>query len=320
MELSIIYVNWNSVDYLRESITSVYAHTERYAFEIIVVDNASPSRGVEDLARVFPAVRFIQSEVNLGFAGANNIGFLKSKGAYVLFLNPDTELVNNAIDLMMDQIKRLPDAGVIGCKLLNSDRSVQLTSVQKLPTILNQLLDAEYLQLRWPSCPLWDIAPLFDCTSEVTPVEVISGACMLLRREVLRQVGMLSEEYFMYAEDIDLNYKVCSAGFTNYYIHTAVIVHHGGKSSSQHQANQWATIMKYRAMRRLFHKMGGQGYGILYQLAIAGVAAVRLALLLLAYPFGGLLWSRNSIRCAAVKWRGILQWAIGRHRLAINDQ
>jgi GT2 family glycosyltransferase len=212
MELSIICVNWNSLEYLRECIASVYQHTHGVSFEIIVVDNASPQGGVDALKQQFPEITIIKSEKNLGFAGANNVGFRRSSGDYVLFLNPDTKLAEPAINAMLQHIKMLPDAGIVGCKLLNTDLSVQLTSIQKFPTILNQVLDAEYLQLRWPHCFLWEIAPLFSNEVKLLKVEVITGACMLLRREVFERVGMFSEDYFMYAEDIDLNYKVRRAG------------------------------------------------------------------------------------------------------------
>jgi len=317
MELSIIFVNWNSVDYLRECIASVYQYTQGIEFEIIVVDNASPQGCVDDLKALFPAVRIIKSEKNLGFAGANNVGFRHSSGAYVLFLNPDTKLVSPAINLMLDRIKDLPDAGIVGCKLLNTDLSVQLTSIQKFPTILNQLLDAEYLQLRWPHSRLWDISPLFSDEVKLSKVEVITGACMLLRREVFEQAGMFSEEYFMYAEDIDLNYKAHRAGFSNYYVGEATIVHHGSGSSSQQEVKYWSTMMKYRAMRRLFQKMGGPGYGWLYRASVGCAAMGRLLLLGLAYPLGNIVWDRRSLKLAARKWSVVLKWAIGGQGLAV---
>src|ERR1700728_3291963 len=173
MELSIIYVNWNSLDYLRESIASVYQHTRCGRFEIIVVDNASPEPGVGLLKDLFPGITIILSDTNLGFAGANNLGFRSSVGEYILFLNPDTRLIGSSIDVLLSRIKSLSDAGIVGCKLLNTDLSVQLSSIQTYPTILNQAVDAEYLRLRWPECPLWKIAPLFSKTVTLLKVEII---------------------------------------------------------------------------------------------------------------------------------------------------
>jgi GT2 family glycosyltransferase len=320
VELSVICVNWNSVDYLQECITSIYEHTRDMSFEIIVVDNASPDGGVDALKTRFPEIVTIESKKNLGFAGANNIGFHSSVGSYVLFLNPDTRLVGPALNILVEQIKSLPDAGIVGCKLLNTDLSVQITAIQKFPTILNQLLDAEYLQRRWPECPLWEIGPLFTDHVKLRRVEVISGACMLMKREVFQQVGMFSEDYFMYAEDIDLNYKVDHAGFKNYYVGEARIVHHGGKSSGRQNVSHWSTVMKYRAMGRLFDKTKGPLYKSLYRAAIGCIALVRLSLLGLAYPLGNLVWSRDALQFATRKWTIILKWAIGWPALALEKR
>ena len=276
IELSIIYVNWNSLNYLRESIASVYQHTHDSSFEIIVVDNASPQPGVDSLCQLFPEVKIIHSDRNLGFARANNLGFRHSAGEYVLFLNPDTTLVKPSIDRLLARYKILLDAGIMGCKLLNTDLSVQLSSIEVFPTILNQALDSEYFRLRWPACPLWKIEALFSENEAPVRVDVISGACMLLRRKVFEQVGCFSEEYFMYAEDLDLNYKVQNAGFHNYYVGTTAIIHHGGKSSAGQSGSQWSTIMKFRAMVQLFRKTRGEVYAGGYRVAMGLVAISRL--------------------------------------------
>src|ERR1700722_4521963 len=123
MDLSIISVNWNAVAYLRECIASVYEQTHGVSFEIIVVDNASPQGGVEALKEQFPEIKIVHSQKNLGFAGANNLGFRESSGRYALFLNPDTKLISPAVNIMLDQLKSLPEGGIVGCKLLNTDLS-----------------------------------------------------------------------------------------------------------------------------------------------------------------------------------------------------
>jgi GT2 family glycosyltransferase len=320
MELSIICVNWNAVDYLRECIGSIYRNTQGITFEIIVVDNASPQKDVETLKEQFPGITIIKSDQNLGFAGANNIGFTKSTGEYVLFLNPDTELIGPTINILLEQIKALPDAGIVGCKMLNTDLSVQITSIQKFPTILNQIVNSEHLQLRWPGCPIWDIEPLFSKQTSPVEVEIIPGACMLMRRSVFEQVGKFSEDYFMYAEDLDLNYAVHHAGYKNYYIGEAQIVHHGGRSSSLQKVSQWSTMMKYRAMTRYFRKTRGRFYEAMYRSAIGCVALGRLGILSVMYPFGNVLWNKPAMRQAIEKWGVILKWAVGRPNLALGDR
>src|SRR5450631_882710 len=137
MDLSIIIVNWNSADFLLDCVTSIRKHTQNITYETIVVDNASAKEDVDKLSQYLPDIHLIASPENLGFAGANNLGFKHATGEYVVFLNPDTKLVGPAINTMVERMKSLPDAGIVGCKLLNTDLSVQLSSIQKFPTILN---------------------------------------------------------------------------------------------------------------------------------------------------------------------------------------
>jgi GT2 family glycosyltransferase len=226
-------------------------------------------------------------------------------------LNPDTRLEGPAINVMMRKMKEIPDAGIVGCKLLNSDLSVQTSSIQRFPKLLNQLLDIEWLRLLWPGCRLWGIRPLFLTSEGPVRVEVISGACMLLKKEVFEAVGRFSEEYFMYAEDIDLNYKVSRLGLGNYYIGDATVVHYGGKSSSQHGINQWATVMKYRAMRIFYRKTRGRLYAESYRLTMGLAALVRLGVLVLVFPIASLARRTDGVVKASAKWATVLRWAAG---------
>ncbi len=303
MELSIIFVNWNSVDYLRECLTSIYAHTQGFAYEIIVVDNASPQGGVDALQEEFPEIVLIKSEDNLGFAGANNVGFRASKGNYVLFLNPDTKLVNSAINLMLQSLQSLPGAGLLGCKLLNADGSVQTSSIMKFPGILNQVFQFEGFRLRWPSFPLWDIGPLFSNNRAPVKVEVVTGACMMMRREVFQQVGMFSEEYFMYAEDVDLCWKIQRAGFSNYYAGEGNIIHYGGVSSPR----AWQTVAKTRAEQRLVENFRGPFYGAMFRAALAMNAAGRLGIAATATFFQNAGKGKEDAKAARTKYLAILK-------------
>ena len=246
---------------------------------MIVVDNASPEGGIETLKQQFPELIIVESNKNVGFAAANNLGFKHSAGRYVLLLNPDTKLIGPAIGTMLDRIKALPDAGILGCKLLNTDLSVSTSSIQKFPTILNQLFNVEYLRVRFPRFPLWDISPLFSETPGPIKVDVIPGACMMLKRDVFERAGLLTEDYFMYAEDVDLNYKVRRLGLASYYVGEVRIIHHGGGSSSRQKVSQWSTVMTYRAMLRFYRATRGRMYGAAYRVAMGIAAIVRLVLL-----------------------------------------
>ena len=232
MDISIIIVNWNSRDYLRKCLDSVPAGIKGLEFEIVVIDSASFDGCAQMLRKHYPEVRFIQSDRNLGFARANNAAFLASTGNCVLFLNPDTELRGLAINLMREQLLALPDAGVVGCKLLNSDGTVQTSCIKSFPTLLNQFLDAELLRKLFPRSRLWGMSALLDNSDASAEVEVVSGACMMLRRLDFERIGMFTTDYFMYSEDVDLCLKSRKAGLKNYCVLSAVVVHHGGGSSA----------------------------------------------------------------------------------------
>jgi len=302
------------MDYLLECVASIYKYTFDVLFEVIVVDNASPEGGLEILATQFPLVRIVRSDHNVGFAGANNLGFGHCVGRHILLLNPDTKLVGPAINTMLDRLKSLPDAGIVGCKLLNSDFSISTSSIQKFPTILNQLFNLEYLRLRFPAFPLWDIGPLFSPAACPIKVDVIPGACMMLKRDVFERVGLLTEDYFMYAEDIDLNYKVRRLGLASYYVGAAQIVHHGGTSSSRQPVSHWSILMKHRAMLKYYRKIGGSVYGMLYRGVMGVSALIHLALLAVVIPFE----DKEVVRLKSAKWSTVLRWAVGLDHPIIN--
>lgn len=301
-DLSIIFVNWNSTDYLIESVESIYANTKSIQFEIIVVDNCSPKADVGEVKRRFPDVILIESPVNLGFSGANNLGFRASRGEFVVFLNPDTLLINPAFDLMLAQVRSYPSLGAVGCTLLNGDRSIQTSAIQTFPTIINTLLDIDFIRNLFPACPLWNIKPLFAGGDQPSRVEVISGACLMLRREVFAAVGQFSEEYFMYSEDLDLCYKVAQAGYTNLYVPQGKIIHYGGKSSAQNGAShiQWKSRLIYAA------KFHGSAYQMIYRLAMAGAAIIRMSLLLIWAAVCGRK-RRHSALGSLAKWWMVLK-------------
>jgi len=301
VDLSIIYVNWNSADYLRECIPSIYEHTRGISFEIIVVDNASPAGDIGALKREFPSIILIRSAVNLGFAGANNLGVEHARGACVLFLNPDTRLIGPALTTMLQALSSLPDAGVVGCKLLNRDLSVQTSCIMQYPAILHQFCEMECLRLRWPG--FWGIGPLFRDDPLPAKVHAISGACMLMRRDVFEKVGRFSEDYFMYAEDLDLCFKTQRSGFSNYYVGKAQIIHYAGVCS----APEWQRMMKVRSELHFCVKNYGRLYAVLYRIAAAGNSIARLLATTLLSHLGSNIKRRAQFKSAQQKWLSTLK-------------
>jgi N-acetylglucosaminyl-diphospho-decaprenol L-rhamnosyltransferase len=313
MDLSIIIVNWNSTYFLRKCLASVEAQTRGLKREIVVIDAGSFDGCDRMLREFYPEVRFIQSESNLGFARANNAAFKASQGRSILFLNPDTELAGPAINILYEELQKLPQAGALGGRLLNADRSIQTSCVQAIPTLLNQVLDTEWLRLLWPKSVLWGMAPLYDPTDQPSEVEGISGACVMLKRSVFEQVGLFSEDYFMYAEDLDLCDKLRTAGLRNYYIPAATIIHFGGGSSERAPSN-FATVMSVESMWRFFRKRRGSRSGMGYRGAMFFEALGRLALLGLALPVQTIRRRRQAWNHSCKKWRAILRWSAKREK------
>jgi GT2 family glycosyltransferase len=311
MDLSILFVNWNSLAYLRECLASIYQHTHSISFEIIVVDNASTEPGIERLIEEFPGAIVIRSDKNLGFAGANNLAFARSTGETILFLNPDTALIQPSLNVLLHNAQLLPKVGIIGCRLLNTDLTIQTSCIQTFPTIANQIMDFEYLRLRWPNCRLWRIGPLFSTVQSPEEVDVISGACMMIGRKTFTDAGMFSEDYFMYAEDLDLCYKVNQLGLINYFVGTTAIVHHGGKSTRQTKVSQWATTMKFRAVQKFCVKTHGPFYGAVYRFAMGAAAINRVMILSIASQFLNNRVGRSEIKGPIEKWRAVAKWAFG---------
>ena len=308
LPLSIIIVSWNSKEYVRKCLTSIVSTTSGIEYEIIVVDSGSFDGCGEMVERLFPQVCFVQSRVNVGFARANNLGARYARGQVLLLLNPDTEVQGNAIRQLYARLHELPRPGVIGCRLLNSDGSIQISCVQPFPTIANQILNCEILQRWFPKTRLWRTALTFkDATSPVT-VEAVSGACMLINRRLFDVVGGVSDDYFMYGEDLDLCHKTRAAGFINYHVPEVAIVHHGG-GSTQH--SRFSDVMMKESVRRLLSKTHGSGYSIGYRCAITGAAAARLAVLLLVLPAALIRRRGPGWRAAFGRWGSVLRWGVG---------
>lgn len=318
MELTIIIVNWNSVHFVRECLRAIYENSPQRTFEVIVVDNNSPKGGLELLRAEFPQVVILESKRNLGFAGANNLGFENSSSEFLLFLNPDTEVIGAAIGTMLDQLKTISDAGVVGCKLLNTDGSIQMSCIQTFPTILNQLLDIEVLRRRWPGCWLWNTAPLYKDNGQPVDAEVISGACMMLKRSVFEAVGKFSEEYFMYGEDLDLCYKVRKLGLRNYYVEQAKVIHHGGKSTAQRKVNLWSIVMKMNSVQNFCHKFYGPAYSHLYRCSMGVAAILRLGIIWVMHLSKFVSSKKHSLEGTREKWWAILQWSLGLENRALR--
>lgn len=308
MQLSIVIVNWKSSDFLRACIASIESQLGNVGYEVIVVDNASEPLACSEIAKFFHQVTVISLSSNVGFSRANNVGFENSSGEYVLFLNPDTVVHADAVQRMMEALGSESSIGAVGCRLLNGDGSLQTSSVQPFPTVMNQTLTTDWLLRHFGRLSLWGVRALYAQPSELpVTVEVISGACIMLKRAVFESVGRFSTDYFMYAEDTDLCYKIAQAGWRVCYAGMAVVTHFGGQSSNQKETG-FSDVVMHESTFRMLRKFRGSAYAYVYRTMMLLNAIARLVF---TSPF--VLAQRSAAKRSMRKWSRIAGWCLGHH-------
>lgn len=233
MKLSVVIVNYNVKYYLEQCLRSVEKATQSISTEIFVVDNASSDGSLEYLKSKFPEIIFIQNEENLGFAKANNIAIRKSRGEYILLLNPDTLVAETTILKCIELMNNHPDAGGTGVRMLNTNGTFAYESRRGFPSPLTSFFKITGLCKFFPHSQLLGKYYLrFLDENKINQIDVISGAFMFLRKEALEKAGLLDEDFFMYGEDVDLSYRITKAGFQNYYA-PYPIIHYKGESTKK---------------------------------------------------------------------------------------
>jgi len=233
MDLSIIIVNWKVKDLLKKCLQSIFEQTKNISFEVFVVDNASSDGSVEMVREKFPQVDLIASSENLGFAKGNNLAIKKSRGRYILLLNPDTEILDNALEKMVRFMDAHLDCGISGCNLLNPDLSLQ-PSVRAFPNLASQafiLLKIHHLLPHTKTIYKY-LVQNFDY-EKMQEVDQVMGAFMMIRREVIEKIGMLDEKFWIWFEEVDFCKRAKSASFKILYTPKAKIIHYFGQSFKQ---------------------------------------------------------------------------------------
>jgi len=228
--LSVVIVSWNVRDLLRQCLRSIL--DGRAPIEIIVVDNDSTDGSVEMVQAEYPGVHVIVNSENRGFPAANNQGISVAQGRYVLLLNPDTEVVGDALETMVAFADEHLGVGVVGPQLRYPDGSVQ-SSRRRFPTLVTAFLESTWLQPYAPRRLLDRYYVLDQPDDAVLDVDWVKGAALMARREAIEQVGLMDERFFMYSEELDWCRRFRDAGWRVVYLPTARIVHHEGKSSEQ---------------------------------------------------------------------------------------
>ena len=236
-DLTIIIVSWNVRDLLRRCLASLSAPQPlagpRLEIEIIVVDNASADGSADMVRAEFPQVRLIANDENRGFTAANNQGLTASQGRYLLLLNPDTEIVDDALATMVGYMEAHPEVGALGPQLRYPDGRLQ-PSRRRFPTFATALVESTVVQQWWPDNRLLRRYYMADTSDDaIQAVDWLVGACLLVRRHAYEQVGGLDEGFFMYSEELDWCKRLKDAGWEVVYLPTATVIHHEGKSSEQ---------------------------------------------------------------------------------------
>jgi GT2 family glycosyltransferase len=302
VELSVVVVSWNTRDLLAGCLETVGAAMGELGVdpaalrsgsnpgprwgEVFVVDNGSTDGSAGMVQERFPGVRLIENEENVGFASANNQAIRASRGRYVVLLNSDTEVQPGALDALVAFMEAHPRAGAAGARLLNADGSLQ-PSCHPMPTPGREFWRLLFLEPVWPRAtyPMkrWDVtAP--------RQVEAIKGACLILRRAALDQIGLLDEGYFLYSEEVDVCYRLAQAGWELWWVPQAQVVHYEAQSTRQVAERMYVQL--YRSKVQFFRKFGGATQADRFKNLLRLAYWPRLAVTLLGAPLSASLESQ----------------------------
>ncbi len=249
MKLSVIIVNYNVKHFLEQCLCSVQKaiSISKNSAEIIVIDNDSKDGSLEYLQPLFPCVKFISNNSNLGFTKACNQGYKVSQGNYVLFLNPDSILPEDCLSKCISFFETHPDAGAAGIKMLDGHGRFLKESKRSFPSPVTSLYKLFGLSKLFPHSRIFSKYHLGNLNENQNhEVDVLAGAFMMVRREALNKTGVFDEVFFMYGEDIDLSFRIQKAGYKNYYIAESNILHFKGESTRKGSLNY--VKMFYKAM------------------------------------------------------------------------
>ena len=304
VDLSVIIVSWNVRDLLRRCLLAIGSSRgispEEKAIEVIVVDNGSRDGSPEMIAAEFPEVRLIQNADNRGFTAANNQGLALSHGRKLVLLNPDTEVVTDALAMMAAYMEAHPGVGALGPQLRYPDGSLQ-SSRRRFPTLSTAIVESTVLQEWWRDNRILRRYYMTDTPDDaVQTVDWVVGACLMVRREAFEQVGGLDEGFFMYSEELDWCHRLRDAGWKIVYLPTAAVIHHEGKSSEQVVAARHIHFQSSKV--RYFRKYHGRVPGEL-------VRVFLLATYLFQWGREGLKWlvgHKRSLRAERIRAYGMV--------------
>ncbi|MDD2559673.1 MAG: glycosyltransferase family 2 protein [Bacteroidales bacterium] len=257
MKLSVIIVNYNVRYFLEQCLHSLYRAIENTDTEVFVVDNCSTDDSLEMLRKSYPRVKLIANSENPGFAKANNQAIIVSEAEYILLLNPDTLVQENAIHNMLSFMDAHPEAGALGVKMIDGQGRFLPESKRGLPTPAVSFYKILGLSTLFPRSRRFGRYHLgWLDKDKIHSVEILAGACMLVRKDAINKAGLLDEDFFMYGEDIDWSYRILKAGYRNYYFPPGRILHYKGESTKKGSLNYVYVFHKAMAIFAKKHFLG----------------------------------------------------------------
>lgn len=253
MDISIVIVSYNGREHLRRCLASLAAHPPAAESEVIVVDNDSRDGSAPMVVLDFPEVRLLRLPRNLGFAAGANRGIREASGEAVVLLNPDSEIEADPFAAMLAYLREHEDAGIVAPRLLNPDGSLQL-SCRSFPSFSAALFNRYSLLTRlFPGNRYSKQYLLSDWQHDSTrEVDWVSGACLMVRRSLFDEIGLLDEGYFMYIEDVDLCQRAHRAGYQVVYLPQTSVIHHIGRSSRTLPSR--SILARHRSMWHYYKK------------------------------------------------------------------
>lgn len=271
VKLSIIIVNYNVKHFLEQCLISVYNAVSNIQAEVFVVDNNSVDGSCALIKERFKDVKLIENKKNYGFSFANNQAIKKAKGEYILLLNPDTVVKEDTFEKCIGFMDKHPNSGGLTVKMIDGKGKFLPESKRALPTPKIAFYKIFGLSKLFPKSKRFAKYHLGHLSNdEIHEIDIMPGAFMMLRKEVLDKTGLLDEDYFMYGEDIDLSYRIIKAGYKNYYFPDTTIIHYKGESTKKGSLNY--VFIFYNAMiifaRKHFSNQNARTFSALINTAI----------------------------------------------------
>lgn len=287
-KVSVVTVNWKTPRLLARCLDSIARDRGSDQFEIWVVDNASGDESLQILAESYPHVKVIANSKNLGFSVACNQAIARTTGDYILLLNPDAVIQDDAISTLADFLDKNQRAGAVGPKVLNPDGTLQLACRRSFPSPVASFFRITYLSRLFPKSKLFSSYNLTHADPDKhLEVDALSGSCMMVRRQAVDAIGLLDEDIFMFGEDIDWCWRIKQAGFSVDYVPESIVYHIHGASSRLRPVG--ATIDLHKGMFVFYRKHLAQRYWAPFN------ALIYSAILARAMVFIALNWLRGVI-------------------------